>query len=133
MNAVHAGAASTPPCAFDLIFCGRSRPIQTPATRSAVYPMYQTSVPSFVVPVFPADGTRKPDAHTAPLAVPRITTSFIMSTMSHASSGESTVACTDEGSHRISPRAFSTRMIAYGDDRMPKRAKVVNAATISIG
>ena len=36
MNAVHAGAASTPPCAFDLIFAGRSIPIQTPATRSAV-------------------------------------------------------------------------------------------------
>src|SRR5690242_4666001 len=36
MNAVHAGAASTPPCAFDLIFCGLSKPIHTPATRSDV-------------------------------------------------------------------------------------------------
>jgi hypothetical protein len=31
-----AGDASSPPCALALIFCGLSKPIQTPATRSAV-------------------------------------------------------------------------------------------------
>src|SRR5438046_2022452 len=36
MNAVHAGAARTPPCALALILSGLSSPIHTPATRSLV-------------------------------------------------------------------------------------------------
>jgi hypothetical protein len=43
--------------------------------------MYQASAPSFVVPVFPPEGMRKPAADTAPEAVPRTFTSFIMLTM----------------------------------------------------
>src|SRR5215217_7930553 len=86
MKDVHAGAASTPPCALFLIFRGLSIPIHTPATRSEVYPMYQTSVPSFVVPVLPPAGIVN-WLPTEPAAVPRCTTSFIMLTTSHASSG----------------------------------------------
>jgi hypothetical protein len=95
--------------------------------------MYQTSVPSFVVPVFPAAGTRKPDPHTALYAVPRRTTSRIMSIMSHASSRDSTSVRVGVGSHNTSPRAFSTRRMAFGCARTPNVAKALYAATSSSG
>ena len=85
INAVHAGAASRPPCASFMIRLGWSKPIHTPATRSVVYPMNHTSVYSLVVPVLPAAGSVKPPLRTR-VPEPRVRTSFIMSTMIHASS-----------------------------------------------
>ena len=111
MKAVHAGAASRPPCASAMIFFGLSKPIHTPASRSAVYPMNQTLVPSLVVPVLPPAGRRNPELQML-AAVPRRSTSFIMSTMIHASSGERTVLREGVCCHSTSCRAFSTRRIA---------------------
>src|SRR5688500_20322826 len=51
------GAASEPPAAPGMIVFGRSNPSHTPATRSGVIPMNQTSVLSLVVPVLPATGS----------------------------------------------------------------------------
>ena len=50
------GAASVPPAAPGAIGRGASKPSQTPVTSSGVIPTNQTSVLSFVVPVFPATG-----------------------------------------------------------------------------
>ena len=64
--------------------------------------MYQTSAPSFVVPVFPADG-KLSFPPTLPAAVPRCTTSFIMLTMSHASAGDMTGVNFTGGRHSTFP------------------------------
>src|SRR3569832_1670576 len=83
--------------------------------------MNQTSAPSFVVPVLPPAGTLNTEP-TEPAAVPRCTTSFMMLTMIHASSGDITCAFTGRGSQRTAPFAFSTRTIAVGVDRTPRFA-----------
>ena len=72
-------------------------------------------------------------APTDPAAVPRCTTSFIMLTMSHDSSGDITGARTGAGSHRTLPREFSTRTIEVGLDRVPSVANAEYAAIISMG
>src|SRR5262245_20033648 len=64
------GAARDPPAAPGVIVRGRSKPIHTPATRSCVIPTNQTSVLSFVVPVFPATGTDAGMAFRTEVAVP---------------------------------------------------------------
>ncbi len=61
MMSVHTGAARRLPDAPGMMGRGRSKPSQTPAARSGVIPMNQTSRPSLVVPVFPAAGSQKPD------------------------------------------------------------------------
>ena len=94
--------------------------------------MNQTSVPSFVVPVLPPAGTWN-WLPTEPAAVPRCTTSFIMLTMSHASSGDMTGVRVGVGSQRTSPFAFSTRTMPVGAARVPSVANAEYAATISIG
>jgi hypothetical protein len=94
--------------------------------------MNQTSVPSFVVPVFPAAGMWKPEAHTL-AALPRRTTSFIMSTISHASSRVIVSKRAGFDSQMVSPLAFSTLSTAVGTARTPSVAKALYAATISIG
>src|SRR3954465_7221184 len=111
MNAVPAGAASRPPCALPVILDGLSKPIQTPATRSLVYPMNQTFVPSFVVPVLPPAGLEK-TAPTPPCAVPLPPTSFMALTISQASSADITGTRVTSGSHNVSPLLLSTRTIA---------------------
>ena len=133
MKFVYAGAANRPPCASDMIFFGLSNPIHTPATRLAVKPTYQTSAPSFVVPVLPADGTRNPAFQTRPTAVPRSTTSFSMSTMIQASDDDRTGTESGLVCHRIFPSESSTRRIALGLVRVPRLAKVVYPAMSSSG
>ena len=56
-----------------------------------------------------------------------------MLTMIHASSGLNTCDRSGCGCQRMLPCAFSTRTIANGVERMPRVAKVVKAAIISIG
>ena len=56
-----------------------------------------------------------------------------MLTISHASSGVSTCSRSGLGSQSTAPSALSTRVIAYGCERMPSVANVVYALTISIG
>ena len=94
--------------------------------------MNQTSVPSFVVPVFPPAGYLNCDP-TLPAAVPRWTTSFIALTMSHASSCDITGTDTGSGVHSVLPALSSTFVIAMGCERLPRVANAVYAATISIG
>ena len=60
MTVAQTGAASRPPLAPGMIDRGLSNPSQTPAARSGVSPTNQTSLPSFVVPVFPAAGSQNP-------------------------------------------------------------------------
>src|SRR5688500_213240 len=133
MKFVYAGAARRPPCASDMIFFGLSKPTQTPATRFAVKPTNQTSAPSFVVPVLPAEGTRKPAFHTRPTAEPRSTTSFSMSTMTQASAVDSTGTVSAFVCQRTFPSESSTRRIALGFVRVPRLAKVVYPAISSSG
>src|SRR5688572_19363403 len=108
-----------------MIFFGLSNPTHTPATRFAVNPTYQTSAPSLVVPVFPAEGTRKPAFQTRPTAVPRNTTSFSMFTVSHASGVDITGTVSALVRHRTLPSESSTLRMALGVVRVPRFANVV--------
>ena len=98
-------------------------------------PTNQTSVLSFVVPVFPAIGTLSGRKRRTAVAVPRSTTSRIMSRTMKARTGRSApaAACADACDHtRFSGRVFD----AIHEARLtgvPRFAKAVYAATKSSG